>query len=107
MMIYKVISLLDRGAKAFQKPVCVPGIGVATRELGTQVNSQDGGNLYLYPDDFDLYELGEFDDEFGSFKLLQQPKLVMCLSELKTAPAPHPVGIGLERGANGSGLNAQ
>lgn len=85
-MKYKVLSLLDRGAKAFQKPVFVAGIGVATRELGTQVNDPQGGNLYLYADDYDMYELGEFDDEFGTFELLKQPKLLMCLSELKARP---------------------
>jgi hypothetical protein len=76
-MILILCSVKDRAADAFGRPMFVPSAGVAIRSFSDEVNRQDTENqLYNHPDDFDLFELGEFDDSTGLFKLHELPKLL-------------------------------
>ena len=66
------------------QPKFVPSIGVAIRSFSDEVNRQDAENqLFNHPDDFDLYEMGEFDDNTGLFTLHDQPKLVSLGKQVK------------------------
>ncbi len=77
-------SVKDRAADAFGRPMFVPSIGVAIRSFSDEVNRQDPENqLHNHPDDFDLYELGEFDDNSGLFTLHDVPKLVSLGKQVK------------------------
>nr|QJB19301.1 MAG: nonstructural protein [Microvirus sp.] len=78
-------SVKDRAAQAYGRPMFVPSTGVAIRSFSDEVNRQDNENqLYNHPDDFDLYELGEFDDNTGLFSLHEQPKLLTLGKQVKT-----------------------
>jgi hypothetical protein len=78
-------SVKDRAADAFGRPMFVPSTGVAIRSFSDEVNRKDvENNLYNHPDDFDLYELGEFDDNTGLFSLHEQPKLLTLGKQVKT-----------------------
>lgn len=77
-------SVKDRAADAYGRPMFVPSVGVAIRSFSDEVNRKDADNqLYNHPDDFDLYELGEFDDNTGLFALYEQPKLLSLGKQVK------------------------
>jgi hypothetical protein len=79
-----VCSVRDRGAEAFGRPFFTPAIGVAIRSFQDEVNRKvEDSQIYNHPDDFDLYELGSFDDFSGMFDLLENPKLVATGKQLK------------------------
>jgi len=83
-MIMIVCSIKDRAADAFDRPFFVPSVGIALRGFQDEVNRQDGDNqVFNHPDDFDLYELGEFDDSTGAFHLLENPKQLMLGKQAK------------------------
>jgi hypothetical protein len=77
-------TVKDRAADAYGRPMFVPSIGVAIRSFSDEINRNDPENqLFNHPDDFDLYELGEFDDNSGLFALHDQPKLVSLGKQVK------------------------
>jgi hypothetical protein len=77
-------SVKDRAADAYGRPMFVPSVGVAIRSFSDEVNRKDSENqLFNHPDDFDLYELGEFDDNTGLFALHEQPKLLSLGKQVK------------------------
>lgn len=67
-MQYKVFSIRDRAADVYGQPFYAPTRGAAIRMFTDEVNRKDdNNNLYKHPEDFDLYELGVFDDNTGQF----------------------------------------
>ena len=61
-----VVAVKDRAADAFGRPFFVQTQGVAIRSFMDEVNRQAEDNqLYQHPDDFDLFELGMYDDSTG------------------------------------------
>lgn len=79
-----VCTIKDRAADAFGRPFYVPAVGVAIRSFQDEVNrASDDSQIYQHPDDFDLFELGEFDDNSGTFVLHDVPKLLMLGKQAK------------------------
>ncbi len=77
-------TVKDRAADAFGRPMFVRSIGEAIRSFSDEVNRKDADNqLYNHSDDFDLFELGEFDDNTGLMTLHDQPKLVSLGKQVK------------------------
>lgn len=78
-MRYKIIAVRDRAADVFGVPQFVVNIGTAVRSFGDGVRvpstSERPNPFYDHPDDFDLYMLGEFDDEVGEF-ITQRPQQI-------------------------------
>lgn len=67
-MRYKIFAIRDRAADVFGQPMFMPSTGVAIRGFSDEVNRvADNNNLNKHPEDFDLYSLGEYDDETGEF----------------------------------------
>lgn len=65
-MIQFIVSVKDRCANAFGRPFFVPSVGLAIRSFSDEVNrSADDNQMNRHPEDFDLYELGTYDDESG------------------------------------------
>ena len=63
-------TVKDRAADAYGRPMFVPSTGIAIRSFSDEVNRNDENNqMYNHSDDFDLYELGTFDDNTGLFSL--------------------------------------
>ena len=80
-----VCSIKDRAADAFGRPFYVPAVGVAIRSFQDEVNRKsDDSQIYAHPDDFDLFELGVFNDDSGLFELFEQPKLLMLGKQAKS-----------------------
>jgi hypothetical protein len=79
-----ICTVKDRAADAYGRPMFVPSAGVAIRSFSDEINRNNAENqLYNHPDDFDLYELGEFDDNTGLFSLHEQPKLLSLGKQVK------------------------
>lgn len=65
-MRYKVFSIRDRAANVYAQPFFAPTTAVAVRMFTDEVNRSDqNNNLFRHPEDFDLYEIGSFDDNDG------------------------------------------
>jgi hypothetical protein len=79
-----ICTVKDRAADAYGRPMFVPSAGVALRSFSDEINRNNADNqLFNHPDDFDLYELGEFDDNSGLFALHEQPKLLSLGKQVK------------------------
>jgi hypothetical protein len=79
-------TVKDRAADAYGRPMFVPSTGIAIRSFSDEINrAAEDNQMYNHSDDFDLYELGEFDDNTGLFSLHDQPKLLTLGKQVKTA----------------------
>lgn len=67
-MKYLVLAVRDRSAECFGQPIFAVSRGGAIRSFGDEVNRASDNNMYnKHPEDFDLFELGTFDDSTGMF----------------------------------------
>jgi hypothetical protein len=83
-MRYLVVSVYDRVAQLYAVPNFVLSKGSTIRAFADQINKPDENNqLYQHPDDFDLYYLGEFDDEQAVFSITMQPEVLARGAHLK------------------------
>jgi len=72
-----VVCVKDRAAEVFNRPFFVPHRNVAIRDFTDEVNRAAVDNqLNKHPDDFDLYLLGEFNDNTGEFSISTPQVLV-------------------------------
>lgn len=71
-MKYVIVSVRDRAANIFSQPMCVASVGQGVRSFGDAVNGPKDGTgssaVAMHPEDFDLYNLGFFNDENGTFE---------------------------------------
>ena len=73
-----VVAVRDSAMNAFAKPIFVQSIGVATRSFSDEVNRKgDDNQLSSHPEDFELYQLGTFDEETGRFVNCEVPQLIV------------------------------
>lgn len=64
----QVVAVFDSAIQAFNRPFFVPAIGMAVRSFADEVNRNAPENpMYAHPDDFWLSHLAEFDEESGTF----------------------------------------
>lgn len=64
MAILIVCAVRDSAVNAFSRPFFVPAVGAAVRAFGDEVSRVDS-DMHKHPEDFELYELGTFDEESG------------------------------------------
>lgn len=70
-------TVFDSAAQAYNRPIFVGHANLARRSFQVEVNRRDKDNqMFSHPDDFELYELGFFDDSDASFHLHPSPVLV-------------------------------
>lgn len=72
-MKLKVFSIRDAKAEAFMRPFFSPTVGLAKRSFADLVNSGNGEPVAKHPEDFCLFELGEFEELTGRLIELAQP----------------------------------
>lgn len=83
-MIQIIVSIKDRAADAFMRPWFVPTSGIAIRSFIDEVNRDQSDNqLFHHPDDFDLYEIGVFDDSTGRITSHDDMKVLMLGKQAK------------------------
>lgn len=66
MKLY-VFAIRDRSLDGFMVPQFMASPGVAVRAFADILNGKEESPIRSHPDDFDLYQLGEFDPETGLF----------------------------------------
>lgn len=75
-MKLQICSVHDRALDAYMRPFFAQTIGQAIRIFNDGVNQKDT-EMYAHPDDYDLYHLGEFDDQAGTCtNLAEGPKQI-------------------------------
>lgn len=68
MIIYHILVVRDRSADVYGTPSFHLSVGAAARGFSDEVNRADANNvMYRHPEDFDLFELGTYDDTTGLF----------------------------------------
>jgi len=82
-MILKVFSIRDSKGEVFNTPFFQKTHGEAERSFRQLIND-DKSMVNKYPDDFDLYYLGEYCDNTGKFKPLDTPQHLHKAVLLKT-----------------------
>ena len=76
-MIQKVFGVRDSKAMAFLQPFFSASTGAAVRAFADTIN--EGNNqLSKHPEDYLLFELGEFDDNSGEFTRTGPNKMLGC-----------------------------
>lgn len=63
-MILKVCAVYDLKAKAYMQPFFGGNVGSAMRGFGDEV-TREGSPIAKHPEDYQLFELGNFDDNSG------------------------------------------
>lgn len=103
--MFKVYTLRDRQSGLFGKPVFSLALGALVRELTDHVNSgRSDDTIVQHPEDFQLYYLGEFDDQKGTFSLLPLPDMVIDCGTLvrPRGAAPAVSGANVTAGPQGA-----
>lgn len=75
-MVYKVFGIRDVKAGFYNPPFHVKSHGEAERAF-VQLVKDPKTTIAQFPNDFDLYFLGEFDDNNGMMASIEHPQLVM------------------------------
>ncbi|QCQ84979.1 nonstructural protein [Blackfly microvirus SF02] len=83
-MILTIVATRDIKANAFAQPQFVMNIGAFMRGFADEINREDPKNLlYTHTEDFELYELGEYDDATAKITLLETPKQIGVATNYK------------------------
>lgn len=83
-MMLVIVSVKDTAAQAFGRPIFVPTAAVAMRSFRDEVNRKDStDDMARHPDDFELYEIGVFDDSCGMVTVADEPRLIARAKDLK------------------------
>lgn len=81
-MILRVYSIFDRKAEVFNAPMCFVNDDILRRAL-TQIIPNDA-DMQRFPEDFDVYFIGTFDNGSGYVGLREgdTPGIVLRLTDL-------------------------
>ena len=83
LMLY---SVYDAKVKYFHNPMFMRNKGEAIRSWQEAAND-DKSQICRHPSDFDLFEMGEFDDQTGSIQMHKTPESIGLAVHFKTAPS--------------------
>jgi hypothetical protein len=83
-MKMQLVSVYDRATQAYGRPMYLQSTGQAIRSFSDEVNRDAADNqLFGHPDDFDLYHLGEWDDNSGRYTLFENPVILIQAKQVK------------------------
>lgn len=81
-MMLKVYSIRDAKAEVFNMPFYKKTHGEAERDF-TSLANDDKSSVFNFPEDYDLYYLGEYDDQSGKLVSLDTPQHIVKAVQLK------------------------
>lgn len=81
-MLLKAYSIRDSKADVFNTPFYQKTHGEAERTF-QQLAKDEKSTICKYPDDFDLYYLGEYDDQTGKMESLDSPQHIVKAVQIK------------------------
>lgn len=87
-MLLKIFTIRDSKGEFYGQPFFQKSHGEAERSFRT-LTTDGKSTVNQYPEDFDLYYLGEYDDQSGKFKTLDTPQHMIKAVACK-APASVP-----------------
>jgi len=79
----QICAVHDRALDAFGQPFFVPAIGAAIRSFQDEINNAQG-DMHKHPEDYDLYQLGVYEDTTGKIIPLDEPKQLAIGKQLLT-----------------------
>ena len=82
-MELRIYSIRDAKAEIFNQPIFQKTHGEAERNFQTLVNDEKS-TVFKYPEDFDLYYVGSYDDNTGLIKPLDTPQHIVKAIALKS-----------------------
>ena len=85
-MILKMYSVFDIKSKLYHPPAFCHNPGHATR-MFTQQFSKPGSVMHDFPHDFQIFEIGEYDDSSGDIRGEKNPTLICSVADL-IQPSP-------------------
>lgn len=75
-MELKIYSIRDAKAEIFNAPFYKNTHGEAERDF-TSLARDEKSNVHKYPEDFDLYFIGRYDDSTGKIQALDTPQHIL------------------------------
>jgi hypothetical protein len=81
---HHVFSVRDSAVGSYMPPFCAPAVGAALRSFQDEVNRGGDSVVSRHPADYELFKLGYFDDETGSFEQEKAPVSVARAVDLVT-----------------------
>lgn len=81
-MILKVYSIRDQKGEIFNTPFFKKTHGEAERDFRSLVGDEKSF-VNKYPEDFDLYYLGQYDDNTGKFDPIDTPQHIVKAVQFK------------------------
>lgn len=82
----QMFTVYDAVAARFLDPFHAPTVESAIRRFRHTVN-QEGNDFNLFPEDYSLFHIGEFDPEDGTLSALATPHSLGVAITFKNAPA--------------------
>lgn len=77
-----IVTIRDVKADLFMRPFFMQTSAAAIRTFSDEVNRADKDNtIYNHPEDYSLYEIGEFDDNTAVIYPLPQPRMLIQASQ--------------------------
>jgi len=74
-----VCVMKDKPAEMYMAPIVVPTLAVLYRDLRDAVRPGQDNPIAKYPADFEVFQLGVFDDETGALDVFATPlRLATC-----------------------------
>lgn len=80
-----IYAVKDLAVQAFGTPFFVRAKGEALRSFQDEANRRDSDSaIAKHPEDYELYRIGDFDDQTGTIIAAQAPELVARAKDLIT-----------------------
>lgn len=72
-----ILAVRDTAVRSFMRPWYAPTLEAGLRSFYDEVRrGGDDNTLAKHPEDFELWKLGEFDEEAGEFAFLDDKRMV-------------------------------
>jgi hypothetical protein len=82
-MTQKIYSIHDAKAEYFTQPFFKKTHGEAERDF-TQLVNDEKSQLHKFPEDYDLYYLGEYDDNTGKMTPIDTPQHIIKAIQIRS-----------------------
>lgn len=83
-----IYALKDVKTANYMNPMVYDNEINAVRDMNIVVNRMEDSQVYHYPEDYELYQVGEFDTQIGALVPFTSPKFVVCAISLKKQETP-------------------
>lgn len=81
-MKLRMYSIFDKKSLIHHPPQFLYNTGHALRYFKSTVERQERSFMTDYPEDFDVYEVGSFDDQTGVVEKMDKPQYIVNMGEL-------------------------